>query len=283
MLIAWTVEDPSVEINEIQHLLGVGIDAMIIATSAVETSPFNLLHARNIPYVLLDRDLPELKVPFVGVDDVLVGRMATQHLIDIGCRRIAHISGPSTSPGRKRLEGYRAALHEAGIPERPEYVISPLTGPSSFKHGREAIRKLLQVKPRIDGVFCYNDPLALGVYEGIRSAGIRVPQDIAVVGCGNQPVGAMAMHPLTTIDQNTEDLGKKAARAVLELLKSPDKSRHRRRLLSEPKLLIRSTSLRGSAVEGAAGSQKPHDPGPSPGSRGVARQPKSRVPRTASS
>jgi LacI family transcriptional regulator len=242
ILIAWTAEDAEVQSSEMQHLLSVGIDAMIVATSGDDTEAFELLEERGTPYVLLDREIPSLKAPFVGGDDVLAGRTATQHLIDRGCRRIAHICGPSMSPGMRRLEGYRMAMKEAGRAVNDEWVVTPLEdGARSFQHGFEATRRLLAVTPRIDGIFCFNDPLAIGAMEAVFAAGLRVPEDISIIGCGNHPMGETLRLPLSTIDQDMKGLGEKCAKAVLALLSAPEKAGAKKYIL-KPRLVVRKTS-----------------------------------------
>jgi LacI family transcriptional regulator len=243
MLISWTAEDSELQSSEMQHLLSLGIDAMIVATSGDDVSSFRMLEERGIPYVLLDRDIQELKAPFVGGDDVLAGRMATQHLIDSGCKRIAHICGPTLSPGLQRLEGYKLALKEAGMSVKDRYIVTPLEeGPRSFHHGFEATQRLLAEKPLIDGIFCFNDPLAVGAMEAIFAAGLRIPQDVAIIGFGNHPLGQALRLPLSTVDQNVKGLGEKAAKIVLTMLDSEGKSPSSRKMILKPSLIIRATS-----------------------------------------
>ncbi|SFS17567.1 transcriptional regulator, LacI family [Granulicella pectinivorans] len=246
ILIAWTADDSEVQSSEMQHLLSVGIDAMIVATSGNDTSAFELLEERGTPYVLLDRDLHALKAPFVGGDDVLAGQLATQHLIDQGCKRIAHICGPSMSPGLRRLEGYRVAMKEAGRTVNEDYIVTPVDdGARSFQHGFEATQRLLALKPRVDGIFCFNDPLAIGSMEAIFAAGLRVPEDIAIIGCGNHPMGETLRLPLSTVDQDMKGLGEKCAKAVLALLAAPVKASTKKYIL-KPLLVVRKTSQRGT-------------------------------------
>lgn len=245
LLISWTAEDAAVEATEIKHLLSIGIDAMIVATSTDEIGSFRALEDRGIPYLLLDRDIAQLKVPFIGVDDFLIGRMATKHLIDIGCKRIGHIRGPHMSPGSRRLEGYRQALKDAGLPLRPGYIVEPAEpGPRGFRHGFEATQRLLQARPRIDGIFCFNDPLGVGAVEAVRGSGLCIPDDVAIIGCGNLPVGNTLLLPLSTIDQNTHGLGQKTANLILAMLKKGSTRTPPRRVLLKPHLLVRGTSKR---------------------------------------
>ena len=243
MLICWTEEDPGIQMNEVQRLLSLGIDAMIIATSGDDISSFKLAESRNVPFVLFDREVPQLKAPFVGVNDVLAGDMATQHLIDIGCKRIAHICGPPMSPGRNRLEGYKNALLRAGLPVKENLIVTPLeSGPRGIQHGFEATQRLLEVKPRIDGIFASNDPLGIGAIEAVLAAGRRIPQDVAIIGCGNIPLGRALHVALSTIDQNTKELGEKTAKVVLSLLQKTGNSPAARKLILKPSLIVRQSS-----------------------------------------
>lgn len=245
LLISWSEGDALIEADEVRHLLAHGLDAMIIATSSHSLGSFRLLEERNIPYVLLDRDMPELKAPFVGVDDVMMGKMATEHLIEIGCKRIGHIRGPLTSPGQRRVEGYKAALASVGHPLRSEYVVTPSeAGTRSFYHGFEATQRLLEVKPRIDGIFCFDDTLAVGTIEAVLAAGLRIPEDVAIIGCGNIPSGAALRLPLSTMDQNTEELGGKTTKLTLSLMQKSAKAALPRRVILKPRLVIRATTTR---------------------------------------
>jgi LacI family transcriptional regulator len=245
ILIAWTAEDSEVQTSEMQHLLSVGIDAMIVATTGDDISGFELLEERGIPYLLFDREVHTLRAPFVGGDDVLAGRMATQHLIDQGCKRIAHIRGPAMSPGLRRLEGYRQAIAEAGQPVDEARVVTPADdGARSFQHGFEATQRLLAVEPRIDGIFCFNDPLAIGAIEAVFAAGLRVPEDIAIIGCGNHPMGEALRLPLSTVDQDMKGLGETCAKGVLALLAEAEKFAAAKRYILKPRLVVRASSRR---------------------------------------
>jgi LacI family transcriptional regulator len=247
MLISWTEEDSEIQYREIEHLLSLGIDAMIVATSGDGTACFRRLKERNVPFVLLDRDVPEVKAPYIGGDDILFGKIATRHLIDIGCKRIGHISGPPMSPGFGRLEGYKRALKAAGLRSNDAYIVTPSEpGPRTFHHGFESTQRLLAVKPRVDGIFCFNDPLAVGAMEAVLAAGLRMPEDVAIIGCGNLPLGATLRNPLSTIDQNTKELGEKAAHVVLSLLQQKSKKTPERITIVQPRLLVRTSSDRAS-------------------------------------
>jgi LacI family transcriptional regulator len=149
------------------------------------------------------------------------------------------------SPGIDRLAGYKLALKEAGLPLREEYIVTPSEpGPRSFRHGFEAAQRLLAVRPRLDGIFCFNDPLAIGTLEAVLAAGLRVPQDVTIIGCGNHPLGSTLR--LSTIDQDTKGLGERTVKTVLSLLKKSTKSPVPRRVIVKPILLVRASSERSA-------------------------------------
>ena len=219
LVISWTEENSEIQAREIDHLLSIRMDAMVIATSGNETYSFRRLREVGVPYVLLDRSVNGVKAPFIGGDDVLFGKMAIEHLISQGCKRIGHISGPPMSPGYGRLEGYKRALKAAGMRINDAYIVSPSEpGPRTFHHGFESAQRLLAVRPRVDGIFCFNDALGIGAMEAVLAAGLRIPQDVAIIGCGNYSLGAALRNPISTIDQNTRELGEAAARVVLSIL-----------------------------------------------------------------
>ena len=136
--------------------------------------------------MLIDRKIDGFPAHFVGVDDVEVGRIATEHLLNVGCHNPAHIGGPDVSTAVGRAQGYREVLARRNIEERPHTVIMREHGDDAGDHtGYLAMKRLLGLKPRPDGVFCYNDPTAMGAMKAVLEAGLDVPNDVSVVGCGN--------------------------------------------------------------------------------------------------
>ncbi len=149
-------EDVEVESSEVDRLLGRQVDGLILASAQQPDSVemFKRIEARGVPYVLIDRKFPNRNVSYVGADDEAIGRLATGHLIERGCRRIAHIAGPQNHPGVGRLQGFRDALEQAGIPLPESYVVYAKDDDTGF----EAARSLLALDPRPDAIFGYNDP-----------------------------------------------------------------------------------------------------------------------------
>jgi len=245
LILSSSEEDPELEKQELEMLLTRRVDAILIASAQWTVESFRQIEDQQIPYVLIDRKFVGLAANFVGVNDEAAGMLATGHLIEQGCRRIAHIRGPEVSTAIGRAGGYRLALAQHGLTPLPGYVIS--MGASGDARGEaggyEATRTLLGMDERPDGVFCYNDPTAMGAMHAILDAGLRIPEDIAVVGCGNIHYSDFLRVPLTTVDQNSESIGERAAELALALIGA--KKPVRPSIISiEPTLVVRASSQR---------------------------------------
>ncbi|MPY47892.1 LacI family DNA-binding transcriptional regulator [Streptomyces acidicola] len=181
--------------------------------SAVEREQ---LRAKGIPFVVFDptTELPD-DVPFVGATNWSGGRAATRHLTELGHRRIAMISGPQdVLCCCARLDGYRSAMRAAGLPVDPELVVhTELTR----EDGCAAARSLLALPERPTAIFTANDLQALGVYQAAREAGMRIPDDLSVVGFDDLPVVAWVDPPLTTVHQPLTEMAVAATELALTL------------------------------------------------------------------
>ncbi|KAA6456629.1 LacI family transcriptional regulator [Acidobacteria bacterium AB60] len=247
-IITSSEEDPGLEAREIQQLTGRGLDALVVASSGTDKQPFLRMDRQGLPYVLIDREIPGLSANFVGIDDEAAGRMATEHLLEQGCKSIAHIRGRENSTGEGRFDGYRHALHKRNIAFSESLVIARSNVDiDSEKLGAEAMRLLLKRRPRPDGVFAYNDPLAIGAIDAILEAGLRIPQDIAVIGCGNLHYDPLLRVPLSSIDQNSQGIGERTAAILLSILGAKIRPQPRS-LILDPSLIVRASSLRRSAA-----------------------------------
>lgn len=191
-----------------------------------------------IPAVMMDW------APFASDGDIiqdnalLGGELATQYLIDQGYRRIACISGPlDKTPGRMRLQGYYQALKKNGLPLLPEYVIH---SDFEFQGGYDAMTQLLALKTLPQAVFANNDAMAVGVYNALFQAGLRIPQDIAVIGYDDIELSRYLSPPLTTIRQPKDELGELAIDALLHRLSEPDASQQT--LVLTPELVVRNST-----------------------------------------
>jgi LacI family transcriptional regulator len=247
LIVSSSEEDPDIEEQEINQLLARRLDTLIIASCRSTVDLFFRIENQKTPYVLIDRSLPGLTANFIGVDDEAVGRIATRHLIEIGCKRIAHIRGPETSTGIRRVDGYKQALSDAGQRVVDDYIITEFKGDIETKQrGADAMRQLLSLKPRPDGLFCFNDPLAMGAINYAVDQGIRIPEDIAVIGCGNLHYDDSLRVPLSSIDQHSRRIGEEAARIALGILNSkiPPKPQT---VVLQPELVVRRSTERHPA------------------------------------
>jgi LacI family transcriptional regulator len=205
---------------------------------------FRRIEEQKVPYILIDRAFVGIPANFVGVDDVKVGRMATGHLVEVGCERIAHIRGPATSTAIGRLEGFNQVLSAHGMIPLQGYVVTGRSADAdSWSSGHEAMKTLLRLDPQPDGVFCYNDPFAIGAIDAIVEAGLRVPQDIAIIGCGNLHFDKSLRVPLSSIDQQSAAIGERAGKLLLSIIgaKVPPQPKS---IILEPSLVTRESTRR---------------------------------------
>ena len=209
-----------------------------------------------VPMRFLDEDYAELKrlmdgtalvqigarhgadIPSVIYDQVQGGRLATQHLIDLGHKHIAEISGPlSNYDGHDRHEGWLATLAENGFAPGPS-----IEGDFTIERGYQAMNQLLDSGAEFTGVFIANDSMAFGAHTALRERGLRVPDDVSIVGFDDIPEAAHFLPGLTTVRQDFQVLGRLAIEYLVSLIENPDTPIHQRVL--QPKLVVRGSTRR---------------------------------------
>lgn len=216
------------------------VEGLVFITARVNSTDALLkARAKRLPFVLCSRILPEEDFDQVGADDYLGGTIATRHLLSLGHKRIAFVSGRAGVSGSlQRLEGYKAALSEYNIEPLPDLV---LEGNADREGGYKAGRSLLRLSPRVTAVFAGNDLMAIGVMEAIHDAGLRVPEDIAVVGFDDIPMASLYSLGLTTIHYSKYELGAIAGKLLLEKLSSQRRDAPPQNIILPAKLVIRSS------------------------------------------
>ncbi|MGY1845098.1 LacI family DNA-binding transcriptional regulator [Modestobacter sp. SYSU DS0875] len=201
----------------VQQLIAGGRRGAIVVTSRLTPADQRRLGRSRLPVVVIDPvDMPGQDVPSVGATNWAGGLSATEHLIELGHRRIAAIGGPEPYLcSRARLDGYRAALDRAGIAVDPQ-----LLRHGNFHHegGYEQARRLLELPDPPTAVFAGSDEQAFGVLEAARQAGRSVPRDLSVVGFDDLPMARWSSPPLTTVRQPLADMGRMAGRVLTELI-----------------------------------------------------------------
>jgi LacI family transcriptional regulator len=240
LLLCSSGEDPEKERAELQMLRGRQVDGIVLASAQGSANAELLLQLRRlgIGLVMIDRD-DYTGVPChrVLTDDEQVGALATTHLADHGRRAIAHIGGPQIVHAKRREKGWRDALRARGIKPAADWIVR-----AGFMEadGYGAMKRLLAVRPRIDAVFAANDPAAIGAMKAVWEAGLRVPDDIAVVGAGDIAHGDLLRVPLTTVSWSRTELGRHAADLLLDRLEEPADDPPRRVILP-PTLVVRES------------------------------------------
>ena len=198
--------DPDKENLYIDVLLKKQVDGIIFVATGDQLNLLDLLKSQNIPVVMIDRHLPDVEVDTITTDNQLGGYLATRHLLDLGHRCIACITGPSTNitPSRGRLTGYKQALEEAGIPYDEAIV---RLGDFHARTGMEITEQLLNQPSAPTAIFACNDLMALGALRAANKVGLKVPEDLSIVGFDNIDLTNFFNPPLTTISQEQFHLG----------------------------------------------------------------------------
>ena len=245
LLMSSSESDPSLEQDEIDHMLAHRLDCFVVASCQKNFEGLKKISEAGVPLILLDRNFQECTANFVGVNDYTIGKLATEHLVAQGCKRIAHIRGPQTMGGNRRAKGYMDVLKKHGLKAPAGYVIESGEAADSDgeTRGKKAMCTLLALKPRPDAVFCFNDTVAVGAMVQAFETGLKIPKDIAIVGSGNFHYSSKLRIPLTSVDQHAGEIGERTARMISALLDKTTSSRPRSVVL-EPSLVARESSLR---------------------------------------
>jgi len=238
-LLLANADDAESELRGVDLMRAKRVDALVIFSVSLLDADNRQLYAAQkagMPVVAINRCLP-LDAPLSAVwfDHKSGGRLATQHLIDLGHRRIAHIAGPANRmTGIHRREGYEAALTTAGIPLQPSLVAS---GDYSFASGEHLMRQLWPERPT--AVFVAGDAMALGALRALSRLGVRVPDDLSLVAFGNPDFVRYATPAITTVDLPVAMAGRVAVELALRRMQRPEEKEVR---LLETSLLVRETT-----------------------------------------
>jgi LacI family transcriptional regulator len=218
------------------------VDGMILASTFLKDPAVRWLRHQRTPYVLVNRFSEEGVDPFVGSDDVTGATLATQHLIGLGHVRIGHLAGQTTvSTGVLRRKGYHAALAEAGIDANPDLLVE-----SGFveEGGSQAMDSLLSLSRPPTAIFAVTDMTAVGAYGAARKRGLRIPEDLAIIGYNDIPLAGRLIPGLSTVHVPIHEFGSAAARMLLEQIETGVLTP--RRVMFAPQLVVRGSSVLGA-------------------------------------
>ena len=232
------------EVADAQALFSSRVDGLLVSPSRETTdfSHFTAMQNKGIPVIYFDRG-PTNEACMVLSRDFEGAFAATEHLIEQGCTRIAHLSGPKgLQISRDRERGYKEALQKHKLPVEDELIVGSEAG--TQHDGAAAMNKLLALKNRPDGVFGNNDLTAIGAMLSIHQAGLQIPTDIAVIGYSNWQTAEFTYPPLSSVQQPGFDMGQEATKMFLEQLRSKEDTFPPQTRYLDTKVVVRESSLR---------------------------------------
>ena len=230
------------ECKNIDTLLYTQVDGIIasMANETVDLSYYEKIKSNGIPLIMFDRGENDLNVDYVGINDYDSSHMIIEHLVAKGCKRIAHIGGyRRTRIFNNRIRGYIDAIKKYDLPHDDELLIeSSLT----LEDGRCQMEKLLALKNRPDAVYAASDYAALGALQILNEKGIKVPEEIKLVGFGNEPFTSLVTPSITSVSQHSEQIGRLAAETFLGYVEIDDVDQSLNKIILDSELIIRNSS-----------------------------------------
>jgi len=238
-------EQKDYEEKGLENFIAARVDGILvsIAKDTIEYSHFLEIKSRRVPIVFFDRTNDDLELDSVVIDDYKGAFMATEHLLSQGYKRIAHISGPQHLKNfHDRLKGYLAALRANKIEVDQSLIYD---GNVSIDSGRNGTKHLLSLKNPPDAIFATEDFTALGVIKELKQRGIEIPQQFGVIGFANELFGEHITPTLSTVDQQTIQMGRSALDLLLNIIEKREIEGHaKQKIVLDPILICRESSTR---------------------------------------
>jgi LacI family transcriptional regulator len=236
-LIANTDNDPARERVDFEAMRARAVDGFVTATARLDHELLDEVAALGVPLVLVNRGLEDGGLPSATADDRAGVRLAVEHLVALGHRRIAHLAGPQdVSTGRRRHAGYREAMEAAGLDPSPVRAGRAFTEPE----GARLCEELLGEDADVTAIVAGNDLMALGCYDVFAARGIECPRELSVVGFNDMPFAARFAPPLTTVRIPHYEIGVAAAQLLLDILNGgPDDATE---VVLPPELVVRGST-----------------------------------------
>ncbi|WP_324673131.1 LacI family DNA-binding transcriptional regulator [Hymenobacter sp. GOD-10R] len=244
IMICQSNENVANEKKNIESLMNAQVEGILVslARNTHDFKHFEKVSTRAIPLVFFDRVLEGINVSSVIIDDYLGAYQAVTHLIEQGCQRIAHFAGPQhLNIYKNRQRGYLDALQAHGLPHEQELIF---TCDMKTEDGVEGMEKLLALPVPPDAVFSASDFSAVGAMQVLKARRVQVPEDIALVGFSNETFTSLTEPRITSVDQRCEQMGQSAVKLFLEMLEDKSGQFSPRRIVLQPELLVRESSLR---------------------------------------
>ncbi|WP_340112030.1 LacI family DNA-binding transcriptional regulator [Maribellus mangrovi] len=230
------------EVANAKTLLASRVDGILVSISkeTEDYSHFFNLQNNNVPMVFYDRIVPGLEADQVIIDDFDAAYRVTRHLIDSGRKHIAHFAGPQKLLiGRQRKDGYIKALKESGLEIDESLIIEA----DSFEKARLAVMRLLNEKRDFDGIFAVNDLTAIGAMQTVQKKGLKIPEEVAIVGFSDGRFSGITDPTLTSVDQHGYEMGSIATQMLLKRITAEDDSYPAETRILNADLIVRGSSL----------------------------------------
>lgn len=244
VMICQTHDSYTKEVDTVEALLNARVDGIIAShgKETIEFDHFQKIKRKGIPLVMFDRTNDECEVSNVVIDDYLGGYKATEHLIQQGCRRIAHFTNTrKISIYKERLRGYREALQNHGIAYDENLIVA---SNMQLEDGRQSMLKLLKQEVLPDAVFSASAYGAMGALQILKENKLRIPDDVALVAFSNEPFTSFTEPALTTVDQHPMRMGNAAAEIFLDEIAVGSEKYIPQKIVLKPELIIRTSSLK---------------------------------------
>lgn len=243
LIVCSSKDDVDSEQRQIKVCLSMQVDALFIVSVQESAAYFEQIQSSTrLPVIFVGQRPAGAGEWYVSAHDEEIGRIACDHLIRRGCKRIAYFRGARTAVGDMRSSGYRQSLSEHGHTVQPDLVVDSMNPEESeYKRGHDAMMRLLDRRGRPDGVMTYTDMMALGAMDAASDQGIKIPEEMRFVGCGNDALLCSMRIPLTSIAIGETEMGQKAGRLALRAIAGGNKS-STHRVLIKPKLVRRKSS-----------------------------------------
>jgi len=242
IIITQSKESFKKECKNIDTLLYTQVDGIIasMANETTDLSYYEKIKSKGIPLILFDRGENDLNVDYVGINDYASSHMIVEHLVEKGCKRIAHIGGyRRTRIFNNRIRGYIDALTKHNLPlDQNLLTESSLT----LEDGREMMQKFLLLEQRPDAVYVASDYAALGALQVLNENNINVPEDICLIGFGNEPFTSFVKPTISTVNQHSAEIGKIAAETFLSRINDENWKPSLNKNILKSELIVRESS-----------------------------------------
>lgn len=249
VIVCQTHDQNNLEMENINSLLNAQVDGILMSISNPrlgENGDFNKLLKENVPIIFFDRKKDIEGISSVTIDDFKGAYEATKHLIEQGCKRIAHLSNDrSLDIFKNRYLGYKQAIIDHGLEFDESLVIETM---SKVIEGRKTTKLFLEMENPPDAIFSSSDFTALGAIQEIKDNGLRIPEDICVIGFSNEPFTRFMELSITSVDQSPIEMGRISAQVFLEEVKNNRKMRSDKKIVLTPELIIRKSSLKSDVL-----------------------------------